>query len=326
MNTDSASKKVSHKFSEDKTSPVYIAGHRGMVGSALVHNLQALGFSNLVLRDHKDLDLTNQTAVHEFFREARPKYVFLVAAKAGGILANSEQKTEFLYENMLIEFHTMHAAAEVGVEKLLFLGSSCIYPKLAAQPISEDALLTGPLEPTNEGYALAKIAGLKLCEYYNRYKQKRFISGMPCNLYGEGDRFDARGSHVIPALLMKMHEAKNKGASHVEIWGTGKPLREFLHVYDCAKACIKLMDAYEEATTINIGSGMEISIHDLAQLIKDVVGFKGELQFSAKYPDGTPRKVVDVTRIHHLGWHHEVELSNGLKRAYNWAVSMGKLG
>lgn len=298
------------------TDKIYVAGHNGMVGSAIVRRLKTLGFDNIVVRSSKDLDLRNQQAVAEFFDTQKPDYVFLAAAKVGGIQANNVYRAEFLYDNLMIEANIINAAHSSNVDKLLFLGSSCIYPKLAPQPLKEDYLLTGELEPTNEPYAIAKIAGIKLCESYRRQYGANFISAMPTNLYGPNDNYDLQNSHVLPALLRKFHDAKKNGMPSVEIWGTGTPKREFLHVDDLAEACVFLMKDYDGEEWLNIGTGEDISIKDLALLIKEVVGFEGELTFDSSKPDGTPRKLMDVTRLHNLGWKHQIELKEGIRKVY----------
>ena len=296
---------------------IYVAGHRGLVGSAIVRQLVAQGHSAIVTRTREELDLLDQRAVHAFFREQRIDFVFMAAGRVGGIYANSTAQADFLYENVVIAANVIHAAAEHSVEKLLFLGSSCIYPRLAPQPIPEDALLTGPLEPTNEGYALAKIVGLKLCEYFQAQYGKRFISAMPTSLYGPGDNFHPLRSHVIPGMLRRMHEAKQSGKAKVEIWGTGTPRREFLFVDDLADALYMLMERYEEPATINVGSGQEYSIAGLAAIVKEVVGYEGEVVFDATKPDGMPRKRIDSGRINALGWEASTSLREGLRRTYD---------
>ncbi len=297
-------------------SRIFIAGHRGMVGSAVGRELRSRGYRNLIERTSRELDLTCQRDVESFFQSEKPEVVVLAAAKVGGILANSQNLTEFLYQNLMIEMNVIRAAAAHGVAKLLFLGSSCIYPKLAAQPLKEEYLLTGSLEPTNEAYAIAKIAGLKLTEYYNREHGRAFISAMPSNLYGPGDNYHPEHSHVIPGLIRRFHEAKIGGQSEVRVWGTGLPLREFLHVDDLARACVFLLENYNQSQFLNVGSGEEISIKDLAQLIAEVVGYQGRISFDPGKPDGTPRKVMDSSKIRALGWGPKVLLNEGLKQAY----------
>lgn len=300
----------------EKQSKIYIAGHNGMVGSAIVRKLQKEGFTNLILRSSKELDLRNQQATAAFFEQEKPDYVFLAAAKVGGIVANNTYRGQFLYENLMIQNNVIHAAHIQGVKKLLFLGSSCIYPKFAEQPIKEEYLLTGSLEHTNEPYAIAKIAGLKMCETYRSQYGDHFISVMPTNLYGPNDNYDLQNSHVLPALLRKMITAKQNNDPVVEIWGTGKPLREFLHVDDLAAACYFLMQNYDGTDWLNIGVGEDISIKDLALLIKDVVGYNGELKFNTDKPDGTPRKLLDVSKLHALGWKAEIGLREGIEQVY----------
>ena len=300
----------------ETTEKIYVAGHRGMVGAAIVRALEARGFHNIVARSHADLDLKNQQAVQGFFREERPAYVFLAAAKVGGIHANNTYRAEFLYDNLMIEANVIHAAWEHGVKKLLFLGSSCIYPKLAPQPLQEDSLLTGALEPTNEPYAIAKIAGLKLCEAYRDQYGAQFISAMPTNLYGPGDNYDLQNSHVLPARLRKIHTAKVEGRPAVELWGTGAPMREFLHVDDLASACLHLMEHYEGREWLNIGTGEDLSIRELAELVCAVVGYEGQLAWDTTKPDGTPRKLLDVSKIHALGWKARIGLRAGIEGVY----------
>ena len=300
----------------EKSNKIFVAGHRGMVGSAIVRKLQNEGFSAILTRASSELDLTNQQAVNDFFAKEKPEYVFLAAAKVGGILANNIYRAEFLYKNLLIESNIIHAAYVNSVKKLLFLGSSCIYPKLAPQPLKEEYLLTGLLEPTNEPYAIAKIAGIKLCEAYRDQYGCNFISAMPTNLYGQGDNYHPQNSHVIPALLRKFHEAKTNNADHVEIWGTGSPFREFMYVDDLAEACFFLMKQYDDKMFVNAGTGDEVTIKELASVIKDVIGFKGEIRFDTSKPDGTPRKLMDSSRIHAMGWKHRISLQEGLKMAY----------
>ena len=302
----------------DRSARMYVAGHRGLVGSALVRKLQAEGFTNLVLRTSAELDLRDQAAVRRFFADERPDYVFLAAAKVGGIVANNSYPADFIFDNLMIQTNIIHSARESGVQKLLFLGSTCIYPKLAPQPIREDALLTGPLEPTNEPYAVAKIAGITMCRAYNRQYGTRFIAAMPTNLYGPGDNFDLETSHVLPALLRKIHEAKEQGAAEVVVWGSGSPYREFIHVDDVADASLFLMEHHEGNDIVNIGSGEELTIRDLALLIKEIVGFGGKLVFDDSKPDGTPRKLSDVSFIHTLGWRHRIGLEEGITQTYHW--------
>jgi GDP-L-fucose synthase len=299
------------------SSKVYIAGHRGMVGSAIHRNLVAKGFTNFVFRTSSELDLRNQQAVADFFASEKPEYVFLAAAKVGGIQANNVLRGEFLYDNLMIQSNVIHSAHVYGVKKLLFLGSTCIYPKLAPQPLKEEYLLTGLLEPTNEPYAIAKIAGIKMCDAYRSQYGSNFISVMPTNLYGPNDNYDLTNSHVLPALLRKFHAAKTNGDAVVEVWGSGKPLREFLHADDMADACVHMMKHYNEPGFVNIGSGVEISIGDLALLIKKIVGFEGELKLDASKPDGTPRKLTDVTKLHSLGWKHTISLEDGIQSVYS---------
>lgn len=293
-----------------------MAGHTGMVGSAIVRALKAQNFTNLLVRTSKELDLTQQQAVADFFETEKPEYVFLAAAKVGGIEANNTYRADFLYENLMMEANVIHQSYVHGIKKLLFLGSSCIYPKYAEQPISESSMLTGALEPTNEPYAIAKIAGVKLCENYNRQYGCDFISAMPTNLYGPNDNYDLKNSHVLPALLRKFHEAKEANLPSVEVWGSGKPMREFLHVDDVAEACLFLMAHYFDTAPINIGIGSDISIKDLALLIQKISGFKGDIAWNANKPDGTPRKLLDVSKIHNLGWKHKIGLEEGIKAVY----------
>ncbi len=300
----------------ENNSKIYVAGHRGMVGSAIVRKLTAEGFTNIVTRTSSQLDLRDQNAVNEFFEQEKPHYVFLAAAKVGGIVANNTYRADFLYENLMIECNVIHAAHAHDVRKLLFLGSSCIYPKMCPQPIKEEYLLTGPLEITNEPYAIAKIAGLKLCENYRSQYDRNFISVMPTNLYGPNDNYDLKNSHVLPALIRKFFEAVRDHKETVEIWGSGKPMREFLHVDDLADACFFLMQTYSGADSLNIGTGTDLSILDLAYLIKDVSGYEGELVFDASKPDGTPRKLLDVQRLHDLGWKHKISLDEGIRMVW----------
>jgi GDP-L-fucose synthase len=313
----------------DKQAKIFIAGHRGMVGSAIVRRLQAEGYANLLLRSSVELDLRDQAAVAEFFASERPEYVFLVAARVGGIIANSTRKGEFIRDNLLIQTNVIHEAYTSGVTRLLFLGSTCIYPKFAPQPMREEHLLSGPLEPTNDAYAVAKIAGISMCRSYNDQYGTRFLAAMPNNLYGSNDNFDLTNSHVLPALMRKFHEAKLAASPQVEIWGTGTPQREFLHVDDLADACLFLMSLDEDTFSsllnnatapalINVGSGDEVSIKELALLIKKTVGYEGELVFDISKPDGTPRKLADSSRVHALGWQHNIEMNNGVSETYRW--------
>jgi GDP-L-fucose synthase len=298
-------------------SRIYIAGHRGMVGSALMRAISAAGFPDPITYTRAELDLCNQAAVQAMMARERPTHVFVAAAKVGGIQANNTDRADFLYDNLMIEANLIHAAHAVGAEKLLFLGSSCIYPKLASQPLVEDSLLTGALEPTNEPYAIAKIAGIKLCEAYRDQYGANFISAMPTNLYGPGDNYDLRNSHVVPALLRKFHEAKINGDARVTCWGSGSPRREFLHVDDLADACIFLMQEYNEKPFVNVGTGVDLTIQALAETIQDIVGFEGELIWDTNKPDGTPRKLMDCSRLHRLGWTHQIQLEAGLKSVYD---------
>ncbi len=309
-------KKRSINQSVEKEAKIYIAGHRGMVGSAIHRKLQKEGFTNFVVKTSSELDLTNQEAVREFFELEKPDYVFLAAAKVGGIVANNTYRGQFLYENLMIQNNVIHSAYLNGVKKLMFLGSSCIYPKMAPQPLKEDYLLTGLLEPTNEPYAIAKIAGIKMCEAYRAQYGCNFISVMPTNLYGYNDNYHPENSHVLPALIRRFHEAKINGLTNVTIWGTGSPKREFLFADDLADACVYLMDNYEEPTLVNIGTGEDISIKDLAFLVKKIIGFEGEIDFDTSKPDGTPRKLMEVSKLNGYGWKHQVELEDGIKLAY----------
>jgi GDP-L-fucose synthase len=302
----------------EKDDPIFIAGHRGLVGSALVRKLQAEGFSRLPTRTRAELDLANRSAVAEFVAREKPAVVVVAAARVGGIKANSDRPVEFLLENLQIQNNLIQAAHEQGARKLLFLGSSCIYPKLAPQPIPESALLGGPLEPTNEAYAIAKIAGIKLCQAYAREYGANFISAMPTNLYGPNDNFDLETSHVLAALLRKAHEAKESGAREIVVWGSGNPRREFLHVDDLASACLFLLENYDSPEIINIGTGTDLTIRELAGLICDVVGFKGELTWDTTKPDGTPRKLLDISKISSLGWQPKIPLREGIVRTYDW--------
>ena len=305
----------------NKDSKIFVAGHRGMVGSALCRRLKSDGFNNIVTRSSDELDLRQQQATSDFFSKEKPDYVFLAAAKVGGIVANNTYRADFLYDNLVIEANIIHASYENKVEKLLFLGSSCIYPRLAPQPLKEEYLLTGLLETTNEPYAIAKIAGIKLCEAYRDQHGCNFISAMPTNLYGEGDNYHLQNSHVIPGMLHKFHDAKINNAPFVELWGTGSPLREFMYVDDLAEASVFLMENYNDKMFVNVGTGEELSIKELAHVIKDVVGYKGEIKFDNSKPDGTPRKLMDSTRIHDMGWKHRISLKDGLKKAYEFFLN-----
>jgi len=300
----------------DRNSKIFIAGHRGMVGSAIVRKLEAEGYTNLITKTSKELDLRNQQAVHSFFTNEKPEYVFLAAAKVGGIVANNTYRADFLYENLMIQSNVIRQSYENNVKKLLFLGSSCIYPKMCPQPIKEEYLLTGSLEQTNEPYAIAKIAGLKMCEAFRMQYGCDYISVMPTNLYGPNDNYDLKNSHVLPALMRKFYEAIKNGAPEVEIWGSGKPMREFLHVDDLADSCYFLMNNYSGEGFFNIGTGVDLTIADLAQLIKEVSGYTGNLRFDPSKPDGTPRKLLDVTAIHNAGWKHRISLEQGVKMVW----------
>ncbi len=304
----------------DKTAKIYVAGHRGLVGSAVLRALKAQGYTNLVMATHQELDLTRQAEVEAFFAQHQPDHVILSAAKVGGIQANNTYRGEFLYDNLMIEANVIHSAYTNGVKKLLCLGSSCIYPKLCPQPMSEEALLTGPLEPTNEPYAIAKIAGLKLCENYSRQYGVNYISAMPTNLYGINDNFDLANSHVLPALMRKFHEAKLEGKASVTVWGTGTPMREFLYVDDLADALLFLMQNYDEPSFVNVGTGREISIKELAMTIKSVVGFEGELVFDTTKPDGTPRKLQNTSKLEALGWQAKTRFKEGVEKTYQWFI------
>ena len=300
----------------NKSDKIYVAGHRGMVGSSILRKLQREGYDNFVWRTSKELDLRNQAIVHAFFEKEKPDYVFLAAAKVGGILANNTYRAEFLYDNLMIQSNVIHAAYQNHAKKLLFLGSSCIYPKMAPQPLKEDYLLTGLLEPTNEAYAIAKIAGIKMCDAYRNQYGCNFISAMPTNLYGPNDNYDLKSSHVLPALIRKFHEAKKNKEKSVTIWGTGRPKREFLHVDDLADACFYLMQTYNEAGLVNIGVGEDIAIKDLALLIQKIVGFKGSIEHDWSKPDGTPRKLMDVSKLHRAGWKAKIPLEEGITNVY----------
>lgn len=301
----------------EKNSKIYVAGHRGMVGSAIIRRLQKDGFANIATRTSAELDLRNQQAVADFFANEKPEYVFLAAAKVGGIVANNTYRADFIYENIMIQSNVIHSAYLNKVKKLMFLGSSCIYPKFAPQPLKEEYLLTGLLEETNEPYAIAKIAGIKMCDAYRAQYGCNFISVMPTNLYGPNDNYDLKNSHVLPALIRKFHTAKKENAASVEIWGTGSPMREFLHADDLADACFYLMQNYNEAGLVNVGVGEDITIKDLALLVKKTVGFGGELKFDASKPDGTPRKLMDVSKLHSFGWKHKINLEDGIIGVYS---------
>lgn len=300
----------------EKNAKIYVAGHRGMVGSAICRRLQAEGYTNIITKTHDALDLTRQTEVEEFFRTEKPEYVFLAAAKVGGIIANSRHSADFMYENMILEMNVIHSAWENGCKKLMFLGSSCIYPRLAPQPMKEDCLLTSSLEKTNEAYALAKISGLKYCEYLNTQYGADYISVMPTNLYGPNDNYHPEHSHVLPALIRRFHEAKISGAKEVTCWGTGKPLREFLYVDDLADACVFLMNNYSGNETVNLGTGKELTIKSLTELVAKTVGYDGKITWDETKPDGTPRKLLDVSKLNALGWHYKTELEDGIRLTY----------
>lgn len=302
----------------EKKDKIYVTGHRGLVGSAIVRNLKEKGYTNIIGRTHKELDLTDQVMVREFFESEKPDVVVLAAAKVGGINANNTAPADFAYQNMQIQCNVIDCCHKYQVKKLLFLGSTCIYPKMAPQPIPEDALLTGPLEETNEAYAIAKIAGLEMCKFYKRQYGDDFISCMPTNLYGPHDNYDLEGSHVMPAMIRKFHEAKVSNAPQVELWGTGTPLREFLYVDDMADACVFLLENYSGEQHVNIGTGKEVTIRELAETVKKAVGYKGEIRWNKDMPDGTPRKLTNVDKLHELGWKHRVELEEGVELAYQW--------
>jgi len=304
-----------------KDETIFVAGHRGMVGSAIHRRLLADGFTRVIGRTRKELDLLDRAAVRDFFAKEKPDIVVDAAAKVGGILANYEQPVEFLVQNLTIQNNLIEAAADFGTRKLLFLGSSCIYPKMAPQPISETALLTGPLETTNDAYAIAKIAGIKLCQSYAREYGKNFISGMPTNLYGPHDNYDLHNSHVLPAFIRKVHEAKKSGAKSITVWGTGTPRREFLHTDDLADACVFLLDNYDEPDLVNIGCGEDVTIRELAETVCDVLGFDGSLEFDSSKPDGTPRKLLDISKIKSLGWSPKISLRDGIADAYRWFIA-----
>jgi GDP-L-fucose synthase len=301
----------------ETSAKIYVAGHNGMVGSAIVRKLKSSGFTNFLLRTSKELDLRNQQAVLDFLTTEKPDYVFLAAAKVGGIVANNTYRADFIYENIQIQNNVIHGSYLAGVKKLMFLGSSCIYPKLAPQPLREDYLLTGLLEPTNEPYAIAKIAGIKMCEAYKAQYGCNFISVMPTNLYGPNDNYDLQNSHVLPAMIRKFHEAKLNGADEVELWGTGSPMREFLHADDLAEACVFLMENYDDSTLVNIGTGVDVTIKELAETIREEVGFEGNIKWNTDKPDGTPRKLMDVSKLHDLGWKHTIDLKEGIHLVYS---------
>lgn len=300
----------------EQSAKIYVAGHRGMVGSAILRNLQSRGFNNFVLRTHTELDLTNQAEVAAFFATEKPDYVFLAAAKVGGIVANSLYPAQFIYENMMIQNNVIHSSYVSGVKKLMFLGSSCIYPKMATQPMREDALLTGLLEPTNDAYAIAKIAGIKMCDAYRTQYGCNFVSVMPTNLYGTGDNYDLQTSHVLPAMIRKFHEAKVSGAATVELWGSGSPLREFMHADDMADATVYCMEHYNQAGHVNVGTGSELSIRDLAEMTQRVVGYEGRVVWNTDKPDGTPRKLMDSSKLYSMGWRPRITLEQGLTGVY----------
>ncbi|KAA3617061.1 MAG: GDP-L-fucose synthase [Calditrichaeota bacterium] len=300
----------------NKNSKIFVAGHRGLVGSAIVRRLEKEGFTNLVLKTRSEVDLTRQAEVETFFESERPEFVFLSAAKVGGIHANNTYPAEFIYQNMMIQNNVINSAHKITVKKLLFLGSSCIYPKFAPQPMKEDHLLTGELEPTNEAYAIAKISGMKMAEFYNKQYGANFISAMPTNLYGPGDNYDLQNSHVLPALIRKFHEAKEENKPFVEIWGTGKPKREFLFVDDLAEACIFLMQNYNDIGFVNVGTGEDVSIKELVSIVREIVGYQGELKYNTDKPDGTPRKLMDVSKINKLGWVAKTNLREGIEKTY----------
>ncbi len=302
----------------NKDAKIYVAGHRGMVGSAIVRRLSAAGYTNIVVRDRQQLDLLDQAAVHAYLKAEKPDYIFIAAARVGGIQANNIYRADFIYQNLMIECNLIHGAYQAGIQRLLSLGSSCIYPRDCPQPIKEEYLLTGPLEQTNEPYALAKIAGIKLCENYNRQYQTSYISLMPTNLYGPGDNYDLHNSHVLPALIRKAHEAKLRDDPHLQVWGSGKPRREFMHVDDLAAACVLFMETGYAGSFVNIGCGHDITIRELAELVIKIVGFQGTLQFDSSKPDGTPQKLLDVTKAHQLGWKATIALDAGILNAYQW--------
>lgn len=309
----------------NKYSKIYVAGHQGLVGSAIMRCLKKNEFSNIVVRTHAELDLRNQNQVNHFFEVEKPEFVFLAAAKVGGILANASFPAQFMYDNLLVSANVIHAAHEHQVRKLLFLGSSCIYPKMSPQPIKEEYLMTGSLEPTNEGYALAKISGMQMCKFYRRQYGCDFISAMPTNLYGINDNFDLNSSHVLPAMIRKFHDAKINCQSEVVLWGTGKALREFLYADDLADALLHLMNNYSDESHVNIGTGEDLSINELATVVKEVVGYKGNIIYDTSKPDGTPRKLLDISLLHRIGWHHKVQLKQGIEIVYNWFLNNYKM-
>lgn len=302
----------------EKDAKIYVAGHGGLVGSAIVRKLRSLGYRNLLVKTSGELDLRNQGKTEEFFSQEKPEYVFQAAAKVGGIMANSNYPAEFIYDNLMIQTNIIHNSWKYGVKKLLFLGSSCIYPRLAPQPMKEEYLLTGELEPTNEAYAIAKITGIKTCQAYNSQYGTRYISVMPTNLYGPNDNFDLETSHVLPAMIRKFHDAKVKKSPEVVLWGTGSPRREFLHVDDLADACVFLMNSYDGEGIVNIGTGKDLTIRELAETVKEIVGYEGRVVWDNTKPDGTPRKLLDVSRLEHAGWKYSIELGEGIKQVYSW--------
>lgn len=310
----------------EKNSKIFVAGHRGLVGSAIIRALGSRGFNNVIVRTRQELDLADQAAVANFFKKEKPEYVFLAAAKVGGILFNQRYQADFLFENLITATNVINSAFNFDTKKLLFLGSSCIYPKMAPQPLKEESLLSGPLEPTNEGYAIAKIACLKLCEKYFQQYGREFISVMPTNLYGPGDNFHPEHSHVIPGLMRRFHEAKIAGAASVTTWGTGTPRREFLHVDDLASALILIMQKYSDPSIINVGTGEDVTLRELSEMMREIVGFQGVIEFDPSKPDGTPRKVLDVSKVRSLGWSPAFSLSEGLRSTYTWALANGKFG
>jgi len=309
----------------DKDSKIFVAGHRGLVGSAIVRELQRQGFNNLVFKTRQELDLLNQQAVADFFSSEKPEYVFLAAAKVGGIMANKNHKAEFIYENLVVETNIIHSAYQSGVKKLLFLGSSCIYPRDCAQPIKEEYLMTGPLEPTNDAYALAKIAGIKLCQSYREQYGFNAIAVMPTNLYGPKDNFDLETSHVLPALIRRFYEAKDNNLPAVTLWGTGQVYREFLYVDDLANACVFLMNRYDDQEIVNIGTGEDLTIKELAETIKKIIGYNGELNWDSSKPDGTPKKLLDVSKLEQLGWKYKTDLQSGLEKTFDWYIKNSPL-